>query len=218
MRILVIDDHPLFGAGLVAAVQQQANRMAVPVQLASATTLELGLEVALQFGPDVLLLDYHLPDTSGLQMLQVFASRFPWTARVVMSGDERAEVLAAVRANGASGFISKTDPAETVWQALQTIAAGQEWWPDRLPGGVLAPALAMAQNMAAFKNSADQLTPRQSQVLRYIDQGLSNNEIALALAITERTVKQHMSDLLGKTATTNRDTLLQAARSRGWLL
>lgn len=214
MRILVIDDHPLFGAGLVAAVQQQAYDVGVAVQLASATSLEHGLEVALQFGPDVLLLDYHLPDTSGLQMLQVFASRFPWTARVVMSGDERPEVIAAVRANGASGFISKTDPAEAVWQALQAIAAGHEWWTGTKQDTVQG----VAQSTVDFKNSADQLTPRQSQVLRYIGQGLSNSEIAAALAITERTVKQHMSDLLGKTVTTNRDTLLQAARSKGWLL
>jgi DNA-binding NarL/FixJ family response regulator len=214
MRILLIDDHPLFGAGLVVAVQQKANDLGVGVQLASATSLAHGLEVALQFGPDVLVLDYHLPDTSGLQMLQVFAARFPWTARVVMSGDERPEVLAAVRANGASGFIAKTDSAEAVWQALQAIAAGHEWW----PGTAQAPIQGVAHSMATEKGSDDQLTPRQSQVLRYIGQGLSNSEIALTLAITERTVKQHMSDLLSKTATTNRDTLLQAARTKGWLL
>ncbi len=203
MRILVIDDHPLFNAGIAAALQLHAQGSA---QIATATNLEDGLELALQFGPDIVLLDYHLPDTSGLQLLQMFAVRFPWTARVVMSGDERAELVAAARANGASGFISKTKAAETVWQALQAIAQGQEWWPDQT-----------APSGSELLDTA-QLTPRQSQVLRYISQGWSNRDIAHKLAIAERTVKQHMSDLLAKTATTNRDTLLQSARSRGWLL
>ncbi len=101
---------------------------------------------------------------------------------------------------------------------LLAVAAGYEWWAKRLPGAVQATAQGVAQSMPAVKNSDDQLTPRQSQVLRYIGQGLTNSEIALTLGITERTVKQHMSDLLGKTATTNRDTLLQAARAKDWLL
>jgi DNA-binding NarL/FixJ family response regulator len=210
MRVLVIDDHPLFGAGLIAAVQQHASDMSMTVQIVSATTLQDGLDLALQFGPDVLLLDYYLPDTSGLQLLQIFASRFPWTARVVMSGDQRAELVAAARANGASGFISKTHAVDTVWQALQAVANGQEWWPDAavMPAGqVTRPA-----------GADNQLTPRQSQVLHYINQGMSNREIGRMLSIAERTVKQHTSDLLAKTQATNRDSLLKTARSKGWVL
>ncbi len=206
MRILIIDDHPLFCAGLVAAIQVQTQGIETPVRLASATTLQEGLELAVQFGPDVVLLDYHLPDTSGLQLLQMFASRFPWTARVVMSGDERPELIAAARANGASGFMAKTQTADKVWQGLQAIAQGQEWWPNAQP------------RLSSVMKLGDLLTPRQAQVLRFIDEGFSNREIAQMLSVTERTVKQHISDLLAKTATSSRETLLSSARTRGWLL
>jgi DNA-binding NarL/FixJ family response regulator len=210
MRVLVIDDHLLFGAGLIAAVQQHASDRSIAVQIVSATNLQDGLELAMQFGPDVLLLDYYLPDTSGLQLLQIFASRFPWTARVVMSGDQRAELIAAARANGASGFIAKTQAVDTVWLALQAVANGQEWWPD-----AAAQPASQATRPAGTDN---QLTPRQSQVLHYINQGMSNREIGHMLSIAERTVKQHMSDLLAKTQATNRESLLQTARSKGWVL
>jgi DNA-binding NarL/FixJ family response regulator len=206
MRILVIDDHPLFCAGLIAAVQAHTQSLNAPVQLASATNLQEGLDLAVQFGPDVVLLDYHLPDTSGLQLLQMFASRFPWTARVVMSADERPELIAAARANGASGFMPKTHTVDKVWQGLQCIAQGKEWWPSDVP---------RLTSVAGFSNL---LTSRQAQVLRFIDEGCSNSDIAKLLSVTERTVKQHVSDLLAKTATSSRESLLRSARTRGWLL
>jgi DNA-binding NarL/FixJ family response regulator len=141
-----------------------------------------------------------------LQVLREFANKLPWIARVVISGDTREHVQELARANAASGFIAKTLPIDTVWQALQTIAAGGEWWM-----GQANPSLPKENSTSAM------FTLRQLEVLALIDQGMSNKAIADSLYITERTVKQHTSDLLARCGAVNRVQLLHISRAKGWL-
>jgi DNA-binding NarL/FixJ family response regulator len=228
MNLLLVDDHPLFSAGLATALRH-AHAGSPPsvrsrrLQLQVATTLTEALGLAASFAPDMVLLDYHLRGSTGAQVVQAFAEKFPWIARVVISGDESAEVLALARRHGASGFVSKTLPIDQIWQAIQAIASGAEWWalPESLPpgpelrtdghGGVAGGA------PAAPRMAGQTFTLRQLEVLQLLNSGLNNREIANALFISERTVKQHISDMLTKSAVANRVQLLNTVRGRGLL-
>jgi DNA-binding NarL/FixJ family response regulator len=227
MKILVVDDHPLFNMGLTTALihaAQAAEGMAA-LQVQSATTLQQGLQLAASFAPDIVLLDYHLPDSGGPEALQTFADQFPWIARVVISGDESAELVVQARAHGASGLISKSLPIEEVLFAIQTIAAGAEWWFQPQTSSVMDaesawPSLSAAlDDQQAMADALDQAEPaftlRQLQVLRLLGSGLNNRGIADQLLISERTVKQHISDMMAKSRVTNRVQLLNRVRDKG---
>jgi DNA-binding NarL/FixJ family response regulator len=230
MNLLLVDDHPLFSAGLATALRHvhadsSHSMRSEPLQLEMATALQEGLTVAESFAPDMVLLDYHMSGSTGLQVLQAFADKFPCIARVVISGDERPEVVAEARAHGASGFISKTLSIDQVWRAIQAIAAGAEWWVQSSTAQLRPGSNRLSENegvlhqsAAAPKHSAQSFTLRQLEVLRLLNSGLSNREIARTLFISERTVKQHMSDMLMKSAVANRVQLLNAVRSQGLLM
>ncbi len=227
MKILVVDDHPLFNMGLTTALIHAAQATAgmAALQVQSATTLLQGLQLAASFAPDIVLLDYHLPHSSGLEALQAFADQFPWIARVVISGDEREEVAVQARAHGASGLISKALPIEQVLFAVQTIAAGAEWWTEpQTPHLTYAesawPGLPAApdepQPLTDAPSQAEPaFTLRQLQVLRLLGSGLNNRGIAEQLLISERTVKQHISDMMAKSKVSNRVQLLNRVRDKG---
>jgi DNA-binding NarL/FixJ family response regulator len=197
MKLLIVDDHPLFNIGLAAALASAQS----DVKVASANTLQEGMLLAESFGPDIVLLDYYLHGTNGLEALDLFGSNFPLIARIVISGDERGSVESLARAHGASGFISKALPLEVIWRAIGAVMQGGEWW-------------------AQAKNGVDlhAITLRQREVLQLLAKGRSNKEIAQALGITERTVKMHVSDLLARSGGSNRIQLLNLARDRRWLL
>jgi DNA-binding NarL/FixJ family response regulator len=234
MKLLLVDDHPLFNAGLAMALRHAHAGMArparpEPLQVQTATTLHEGLELAASYAPDMVLLDYHLrgssssSSSSGAHALQAFAKRFPWIARIVVSGDERAEVASLARMHSASGFISKTSPIDQIWRAVQAIAAGAEWWG---PPGPLQPSPdpgpgesdGRFEGGASAASARHSFTLRQLEVLQFLSKGLNNREIANALFISERTVKQHISDMLTKSAVANRVQLLNTVRNLGLLL
>jgi DNA-binding NarL/FixJ family response regulator len=230
MKLLLVDDHPLFNAGLAmtllhACNSAQPTAQSQPLQVQTATTLREGISLAATFGPDMVLLDYHMRGSSGTEVLQAFGEKFPWIARVVISGDERSEVAALARVHGASGFISKTLSIDQVWQAIKTIASGAEWWEEV---HVIQPH-SKTKSADGSNNLQDKQTDtprlfdqsftlRQLEVLRLLSEGLNNRDIAQTLFISERTVKQHVSDMLTKSGAANRVQLLNAVRSRGLLM
>jgi DNA-binding NarL/FixJ family response regulator len=230
MNLLLVDDHPLFSAGLATALRHAhadstTRARAEPLQLRTATTLTEGLGLAASFSPDMVLLDYHLRGSTGAQVIQAFAEQFPWIARVVISGDESADVMGLARRYGASGFISKTLRIDQMWQAIQAIASGAEWWmqPESLPDSLDARRSGHDGGLPGGTANASPtagllFTLRQREVLQLLSSGLNNREIANTLFISERTVKQHISDMLTKSAVANRVQLLNAVRSQGLLM
>lgn len=220
MKILLVDDHPLFNMGLTTALihAAQATAGTAALRVQSATTLQQGLQLADSFAPDIVLLDYHLPHSTGLEALQAFADQFPWIARVVISGDERAELAVQARAHGASGLISKALPIEQVLFAIQTIASGAEWWAQPQISSLTDADSEWPSLRAALDDQAEPaFTLRQLQVLHLLGNGLNNRDIADQLLISERTVKQHISDMMAKSGVTNRVQLLNRVRDKGLL-
>lgn len=208
IRILVADDHPVVRDGLVAILSTQQDLQVV----AEAGS---GQEVLTRVGqtrPDVILLDLEMPEMDGVATLRRLREEDP-EARVIIftafDSDER--ILAAVQA-GAQGYLLKGAPREEVFNAIRVVYEG---------GSLLQPVVAskllkqMTQGQATAAHEFEALTPREQEVLQLLAQGLQNKEIAGELVISERTVKFHVSSILGKLGAGNRTEAVAIAAQHG---
>jgi DNA-binding NarL/FixJ family response regulator len=198
MKLLLIDDHPLFALGFAHAL----TRSTPGVEVHTEGTIEDGLaRTAARPDLNIVLVDYRLGDSDGLAGLRRFGARFPLLARVLISGDEDPALALRARAAGASGFLGKSASIPALLQALRRVADG-----DVVFDRPAAPALPDAGP-----------TARQMEVLALIGRGLPNKRIAVDLGIAERTVKLHVTALLESLGARNRTHLLVRARELGLL-
>jgi two-component system, NarL family, response regulator LiaR len=205
IRILLADDHPVVRDGLVMMLETQPDFEVVGA--ASDGTEVLAKGEALQ--PDVLLLDLEMPNLDGLQTLQRIKVHCPDVRVIVFTAfdtDER--IVQAVRA-GAKGYLLKGVPRSELFNAIRVVAEG---------GSLLQPVIAsklMTHISQQGDEPAERLTEREMDVLNLLGQGLQNKEIAAQLVITERTVKFHISQILGKLGAGNRTEAVTIALQRG---
>lgn len=190
----------MFGLGFAHALQ--AARPSLKVF--TALTLEEGLARA-RAAPDLdlVLLDYRLGTAQGgdgLVGLMTFGRHHPLLARAIISGDEDPMLARRARAAGAAGCLGKSAPAAQMLQAIDTLAAGGEWF-------VFEPD----------SRACESPTPRQLAVLQGIAKGRLNKQIADDLGIAERTVKLHLTALFELLQARNRTHLLVRARELGLL-
>jgi two-component system, NarL family, response regulator LiaR len=189
IRVLIADDHAVVRQGLRTYLALQDDIDVV----GEAADGDEAVAAAGKLGPDVVLLDLVMPGAGGLSALGALQAAAPGARVLVLTSfgdDER--VFAALRA-GAAGFLLKdVEPAELV-RAIRTAASGQ---------AALSPAV--ATRVVAAVAQADDLTPRERDVLRLIAQGRSNKRIALELGMAEKTVKTHVSHVLAKLGVADR--------------
>ncbi|MDH4447901.1 MAG: response regulator transcription factor [Acidovorax sp.] len=204
MKLLLVDDHPLFCVGFAHALTH-----ALPgAQMLTAATLDAGLKAAVGAEDlDLVLLDQRLGVDTGIKGLRLFAEKFPLVTRVLISGDEDPALAAAASAAGASGFLGKSRSVPALAAALQRIAQG-----DVVFDGLTAVP-------ASVTSRASPCTPtaRQCEVLTLLALGHPNKRIAQELGIAERTVKLHVTALLGHLQARNRTHLLAVAHAQGLL-
>ena len=185
MRVLIVDDHPLYRAG-VRALLAGLDPGLVAVDVSSvAEALQLA-DAADAF--DLVLLDMNLPGSSRLDALQQIKSRFDGAAVVVVSGDEDPALILATIEAGAAGYIPKsTDPAVTI-QALRLVLAHGTY----LPAAALRHVADLTPKVAGPAGAMPELSERQRAVLLRLLQGKANKVIARELGIAEGTVKAHL--------------------------
>lgn len=201
MKILLIDDHPLFAFGFAQALASHANG----IESVTASSVEQGMDLIVRH-PEVsiALIDYRLGGDDGLQALVRIGESHPWLARVLISGQEDASLQMRARRAGASGFLGKSLPIDEIVSALYTIASG----------GI---HFGTGQEDPGQGSLSSAPSARQLEVLGLVSQGLPNKRIANQLGITERTVKLHVAALLDRLQADNRTHLLMKARERGFL-
>jgi DNA-binding NarL/FixJ family response regulator len=201
MKILIVDDHPLFRAGFHAVLEQSDLDAAV----LSVSSVAEGLQVLKRDGDvGLVLLDIHLRGEDGFNALKVIGEKFPTTACIMISGDEQEGVAPRVIAAGASGFIPKSFTADEMIAAIRQVLNGDVFVPT--PSQQPAPA-----------TDGTALTLRQLEVISMLGRGFSNKEIARALDVAERTVKAHVSAVFEALNVRNRTQAVLVAQRRGFL-
>jgi len=201
IRVLVVDDHPLFRDGLTGLLETVDGIEVVD----SAGDGETAVRRTLELRPDVVLMDLNLPGTSGLEATRRIVAGAPETAVLVLTMvDDDDSVMAALRV-GARGYILKGAVQEEVLAALRTVASG---------GAVFGPGAAarVLRGDNTQRHGAD-LTERESEVLALVADGRTNAEIASTLGVSLKTVQNHVSHVLAKLQV--RDRTQAALRIRG---
>ena len=200
IRIVVADDHPVVRDGLIAMLQTQSDFEVIGEASDGAEALHIVAERA----PDVLLLDLEMPRVDGIETLQRLGERRSSVRVIVFTvfdTDER--IVSAMRA-GAKGYLLKGAPRGDVFRAVRVVNEG---------GSLLEPLI--ASKLLDSVSNPDALTARQKEVLNLLATGLLNKEIADQLNISERTVKFHVSEILGKLGAGNRTEAAAIAMQRG---
>jgi DNA-binding NarL/FixJ family response regulator len=199
IRLLVVDDHFVVRLGLTSALNLEPDMQVV----AEANDGQQALELYRKHKPDLVVMDYQLPQLNGAQATAAICREFP-DARVIVLSVYKAEedVHRAVQA-GASAYLPKSSEPEELIEAIRTGHGGGRYFP------------AAIANVLAGRASRDPLSDREIEVLTMIVRGRSNKEIAGDLGISENTVKFHTTRIFEKLGVLDRVQAATAAIERG---
>ena len=201
IRILSVEDHPVFRFGLNAIIASQADMRLV----AQATNAVEAIEEFRSLLPDVTLMDLRLPDANGIELLITIRREFP-NARIIMltTSDCDGEIQRALKA-GASAYVLKSMPKEELLEVIRSVHAGRR---------TISPEVAarIAEHLGE-----EELTTRELEVLRFIHDGYRNKQIAYQLDIAETTVNFHIKNIVSKLSANDRTHAAIIAVRRGLL-
>jgi len=200
IRVLIAEDMHLIRGALVALLSRESD-MEVVAELDRGDQV---LEAAIQTRPDVAVLDIDLPGMDGLSAAEALHGQVPACQILVLTGlSQPGHLLRALRVH-VRGFILKDAPASTLAQGVRRVAAGER---------VIDPELLAA----ALETGESPLTPREADVLRAAEEGISTEQIATKLALSSTTVRNYLSNAITKLGGRNRIDAIRIARDAGWL-
>ncbi len=199
IRILCVDDHPLFREGIAAVIASQPGMTVVSM----AATAKEAIEEYRNIRPDVTLMDLRLPDMSGIAALAAIRSEFPDARIIILTTFEGDVEMQRALAAGARGYLLKSTALEDLLAVIREVHLGGR----HLPAGV-------AQNLAEHLGT-EILSEREIQVLTRIAEGNRNKDIGVQLCISEETVKAHVRHILEKLNAKDRTQAVSIGIRRG---
>ena len=215
IRLLIVDDQELVRAGLRLILSADADLEIV----GEASDGLAGVEEARALRPDVVLMDVRMPVLDGIgatrELVRERGDREPPCQVLALTTFHDDDVLWGIIEAGAAGFVLKDAPASDLVAAVRVTARGGSWLDPRVAGRVLQSLRHAAPASRPLRPSVERLSERELQVLRLVAQGASNGEIALALYLSERTVKGHVSAIFMKLGARDRAAAIVRAYDAG---
>ncbi|MEJ7826072.1 MAG: response regulator transcription factor [Solirubrobacteraceae bacterium] len=212
-RVVLVDDHELFRAGVRSELEGLVD------VVGEAATVTAAVTTISETRPDVVLLDVHMPDGGGLEVIRRLGPPTAGLQFLALSVSDAAEDVIAVIRAGARGYVTKTISAAELADAVVRVHGGDAVFSPRLAGFVLDAFAGAAPSPPASAGDADldQLTPREREVLQHIARGYMYKEIAHRLGISAKTVEAHVSAVLRKLQLSSRHELSRWALQRRML-
>lgn len=189
LRVLVVDDHPLFRQGVVHSLQAEPDFRVV----AETSSGEEALQLAQTLLPDLVLLDVSMPGWDGITTAEKISIACPATAIVMLTvSDDKDKLLSALKA-GARGYVLKGVGGKELAQVIRSAAAGEVYVSPSIASEML-----VSLTQAPAPDPLQELTPREREILSFIGAGLTNREIGEKIFLSEKTVKHYVTNILQK--------------------
>jgi DNA-binding NarL/FixJ family response regulator len=214
-RILLVDDHDLFRAGLKELVSSQPDLEVVGEARDGLEALKLARDLE----PDLIVMDIQMPVCDGLEATRLICTQLPGSRIIMLTVREEDENLFAAIKAGAVGYLLKSTDKAHFFSGLRTVLAGDVALPPPLAARILH-EFARLMNKPAKDAAAEDmpdLTPREYNVLEHASTGATDKEIAAILSISIYTVKSHMRSVLEKLQVSNRREASRLAEEYGLL-
>lgn len=205
IRILLVEDQTLMRQGLKTILDLEPGMQVI----GEAENGQDGVHQALELRPDVILMDVQMPVMGGVEATAAICAVWPAARVIILTTFDRDDyVFQGIRA-GAMGYLLKDTPAENLVRTIRTVVSGEPFIQPEIA------SRALLELVRPQEAPLDPLTEREREVLVLLAQGASNKEIAERLVLTEGTVKNHVSNLLGKLQAENRTQAADIARRHG---
>lgn len=202
LRVLIVDDHPMIRTGLVAAISEMEG-----IEVAGlAANQEEAQQLVAQSDPDVVLLDIALGKASGLEVNRWLAEHHPTVKVLMFTMNEDPDTMAIAVSDGAHGYLVKGAGPERIERALWAVAGG-----DVVLDHVLATSMLDTSRSRSGVRPFPQLTAREFEVLELVAQSFDNAAIARRLYLSDKTVRNHVSNILAKLPATSRLEVIRIA-------
>jgi DNA-binding NarL/FixJ family response regulator len=210
VRVLVADDHPVFRRGLRAALSETADIRVIGEAADGGSAVAEAVRLAV----DVVLMDLHMPVLSGIDAIRLLTRREPPVPVLVLTMFENDESLFSAMRAGARGYLVKGAELETIERSVHAVVEGDVVFGTGIAERALAYFAAAPVDGRAARIFPE-LTDREVEVLQLVADGLGNHDIAGRLHLSEKTVRNHVSNVIGKLHVDNRTQAIVRARNQG---
>ena len=212
IKVLVVDDHPIFRQGLISLLQQYPEFETV----GQATNGEEAVVIASEVQPDVVVMDVCMPGGDGIAATTALQQALPNVKVIIVTVSDKDEDLFAAIKAGARGYLLKSVSLRELIDSIRLVAQGEAIISPTVAGKLLDEFKQTDRDQSG-KELNGGLSLREQEVLQLVAQGASNKEIADQLFISETTVKAHLRTILQKLHARNRAEAVALAATKGWL-
>ncbi len=211
-RILIIDDHPLFRAGLKAIIERNSKFEVV----GEAGSGREGLRMAGRLKPDLVLMDISLPDRSGIQLTREIRSLLSDTRVMIVSMHSKIDYIVEAFQAGATGYVVKESASERLMNGLEQVSKGQYFLDSSVSHEVVKKLMGSPEKETKITDVAyGTLTRREQEVMRFLAEGFSTKEAAEKLFLSPKTIENHRNNIMRKLDLHNIIELIRYAAKLG---
>lgn len=203
LKFLIADDHPLLREALIGALQTVFKNVKYIESDSFTTTLN---QLRRHRNVSLVLLDLVMPGCDNYYGLLRIRQNYPDLPIAIVSSTDDAETIAEAMEFGATAYIPKILPSTEIIEAVTKVLAGETWFPPHMADDIAK----VSGDKVEIAEKVRKLTPKQFKVLRLVNQGLTNKEIAQQLSVTEATIKAHVSMLFKTLGVKSRTQILVA--------
>jgi DNA-binding NarL/FixJ family response regulator len=213
IRLLLADDHVVLRQGTVELLRREPDLEVI----GEAGEGQQAIDLARELKPDIVVMDIRMPGLSGIEATRRIRESLPQVQVLVLTAYDDDQYVFSLLQAGASGYLLKTAPVTELIKAIRLVKAGESALSPAIARKVVVRLSAEPSGQGDSSATAQELTPRELEVLQLLARGLNNRAIADALYISDRTVQAHLTSIFAKMQVTSRLEAVLTAIRRGWL-